>query len=343
MKAMGFYKYGGPEAIEPLEVDAPKPGDGEVVVRVACTSVNRLDILVRSGYHNLKLKMPHIPGTDMVGRVEEIGKNVSTVAVGDLVISNNLYGCGKCGQCLGKNEVLCREWTVPGMHVWGAYSELVKLPSSIVVEAPKDYSVDELGSMTLNLPVMWRCINTLAMARRGESIAIRAASGNSGLFAVLISKALGLEVIALSRSEDKRERLLKLGAGHVIDQNLDKNELTGKVLEATGGKGADIVIDPLGETLADSVAIARNGGRVVSLGVLGGTQSTIDVKSLYLKNVKIIGMHNTNMQDFIEAFDFASQNKIKPIIAQRLPMGKAREAQEILARGDCFGKIVLSN
>ena len=343
MKAMGFYKYGGPEVIEPLEVDAPKPADGEVTVRVACTSVNRLDILVRSGYHNLKLNMPHIPGTDIVGKVEEVGKGVGGIASGDLVIANNLYGCTKCEQCIRKNEVACKEWRVPGMHVWGAYAELVKLPSSIVVRAPKDYSADELGSMTLNLPVMWRCINTLARAQRGESIAIRAASGNSGLFAVLISKALGLNVMALSRSEDKRQRLLKLGVDHVIDSSLDKNEVTGKVLEATGGKGADIVIDPLGETLADSVAMVRNGGRVVSLGVLGGTQSTIDVKSLYLRNVKIMGMHSTNMQDFLEAFDFASQNKIKPIIAERLSMEKAREAQEMLAKGMCFGKILLKN
>ncbi len=343
MKAIGFYNTGGPEVLQEVEAADPVPAANEVVIRTSNTSINNLDILMRSGATKINLKMPHITGTDIVGKIEKAGGGVSDLAAGDRVVASTVYGCGECFQCRSGSEVLCREWKVPGLHAWGSYGELVKLPASIVMPAPKGFSDEELGCMPLCLSVGWRSLHSEAKAQEGESVVVRGASGNVGIFSVMLAKALKLKVIAFTRSPTKKHSLGLLGADHVFDYDGNEKRAAEQVYEVTDGKGADIVMDPLGSTLNDSIAMLRPGGRVVIFGTMVGPESNISIKGLYWKSASIFGVHNASRVELEEAFGFAASNNVKPIIAQRMGIREAPAAHRLFQQSATFGKILLQH
>jgi len=114
LRAMIIREYGDPEVLVESNLEDPKPGPGEVVVRVTSTSVNRIDTLMRRGVEGYRVKLPHIPGSDVVGFVENVGEGVSWLQPGDFIVANPLYGCGLCYECSRGHEVTCREWRMIG-------------------------------------------------------------------------------------------------------------------------------------------------------------------------------------------------------------------------------------
>lgn len=342
MRAVGINKYGGLEVLEKLEIPDPKPGKGEVVVRQSHTSVNRLDILVREGYHGLQLPMPHIPGADVSGHIESVGEGVEGFSVEDNVIANTVFGCGKCVRCLAGEENLCPEWKTIGMHIDGSYAELVKLPASVLLSPPIGFSTVEMATLPLSLSASWRAISVLGNAKQGETIVIRGASGNVGIFSVQIAKKLGLNVIALSRGETKKEQLTKLGADHVLDSSKNPQDLTKEIFEITQNKGADIVVETSGGTLGNSIGFTAHGGKVVVFGTIAGIESNVKIPPLYLRSVEVRGTHNATKKEFSEALAFAGRTGIKPIIAKQMPLEEAAAAQASLLSAENFGKIVLT-
>ncbi len=344
MKAIGFYETGGPEVLKEIDLPEPMPSRNEITVRLGFTSVNNLDILMRSGGTKMNFSLPHIPGTDVSGIVERVGEGVTGIQEGDSVVSSTVYGCGTCRQCLSGNEVLCKSWKVLGMHVWGSYAEVVKMPSFMAIKPPKRYSKEELGCMPLSLSVSWRALKTAAKAEEGETAIIFGASGNSGLFSLMLAKAMGLKTIAVTRSEKKKEALKKAGANHVIKYDPSENgAMPEKVMELTGGEGAEIIIDPIGNPISSSIAMLRHSGRIVTFGTSANSESSLQIKKFYWKSASLIGVHNASAKELSEAFAFAEKNGIKPIISTKLPMQQAAEAHRLFSSPETFGKILLEH
>lgn len=341
VKAAAFYEYGGPEVLRIVEIDDPKPGDNDVIVRVPCTSVNPLDILVRIGRHGLRLGMPHVPGCDVAGRVEAVGKSVKSVSTGDRVIANTVFGCSRCRYCLQGDEISCKDWKTIGLQTNGAYGELVKVPEANLITPPKGYSDDELACLPISLSIAWRALSVLAKAEAGETVLVRAASGNAGLFCVMLAKALGLNVIALTRGSGKKERLLRLGADHVLDYSTGEEGLAKELMEITNGNGADIVIESFGSTLSSSVMLSQHGGRIIVFGTVTGLASEVKVMPLYLKNLSVFGSHNANKKEFADALGFISKHKIRPVMARSMKISEAADAHRLFESYSLFGKIVL--
>jgi NADPH:quinone reductase-like Zn-dependent oxidoreductase len=344
MKAIGFYEYGGSEVLKLIEVDNPPLKNDEVTIRMLATSVNRIDILVRQGFHGLNTPMPHIPGIDIVGTVENIGSDVKDFSKGDLVVANTLYGCGSCGMCRAGDEVLCNGWKDFGLHVWGSYGELVNVPSKTLIMPPKAFSTAELAAMPVALGVSWRCLNTLARARSGETVFVWGATGNVGLFSTILSKSMGLRVIGISRSKEKAEALKKAGADYVVDGNKDDDSIVKEVQAFTKENGGvDVVIEPFGATLASSIKMVRNGGRIALFGVLRGDTPTISAKFTYLKSVSILGTHNSTRKELSDAMQFMAYKSLKPVIGKTLKLTEAGKAQDMLSKSEVFGKIILQH
>lgn len=343
MRAMGFNRHGGADVMEIIEVDDPAPSDNEVMIRLIGTSVNRLDILAREGVHGMPMSMPHIPGTDIIGTIEKTGKAVKGFSEGETVISNTVYGCGSCDKCRAGEENLCAQWKCVGLQVDGSYGEMVCVPERLLSRPPKAYPNSELAAMPHSLPVAWRALHTLGKAREGESVLIRGASGNTGIFSVMLAKAMGLRIIAMSRSRQKAQRLKSLGAGHVLDTNAAQETIREEVMSITNGRGADIVLETSGSTLGDSVGLSAYSARIVVFGTIQGPVSEIIIKRLYLWNACITGTHNASKKEFDEAFGFASRNGIRPIIAATMPIEEAANAQRALEQSRHFGKIVLKH
>lgn len=341
MNAVGLERFGNPEVLHRMEVADPVPSENEVVVRVPSTSVNMLDVLVRKGYTSLGITMPHVIGTDVSGKIELVGKNVKGFAAGDAVISNSLFGCGTCNACTSKNESVCQKWKVVGRDIWGSYGELVKLPSSLLIASPKGFNQEELGCMPLSLGTSWRLLHTLADAHEGDTVVIRGASGNVGIFSTMIAKAMGLNVIALTRNEGKAAKLKQLKADSVINVSDPGNDAQKQVMDLTYGNGADFVLESQGSSLEQSLEMLKNNGKVLLFGTIAGSQAALDVKKVYLKSRCIMGSIASSKQELREALNFIASNNIKPIIAKSLPMESAPEAHEMLERSEHFGKIVL--
>ncbi len=136
-----------PEVLEVMELPEPELRPNDVLLRPSFTSINRLDVLVREGVHEIKFPMPHIPGADIVGKVERVGPNVKEFAEGEVVVANTVYGCGSCVHCKSGREVFCNSWKCIGLQVNGSYGELVRVPASALIRPPKFYSWEELGTM----------------------------------------------------------------------------------------------------------------------------------------------------------------------------------------------------
>ncbi len=340
---MGFDKHGSAEVIRLVELDDPKPMAGEVVIRLLSTSVNRLDTLVREGIHGLNLKMPHVPGTDIVGIIEKPGANADMFQEGEVVIGNTVYGCGTCDRCLAGQEQLCPQWKCIGLHVNGTYGELISVPERILSRPPAPYTPEELAAMPLDLSVAWRSLRALAQARSGETVLVRGASGNVGIFCIMLAKAMELKTIALTRSTEKMQKLKDLGADEVLDYTPSLDAVRKAVMSTTDDKGADIIIETFGSTLNESVELAAYSGRIITFGTILGGESKINVRRLYLRNINIFGMHNASKAEFDAAFEFASDKNIRPIIAKTFGVEDASEAQRVLEGSKLFGKIILKH
>ena len=343
MEGVGFYKHGGPEVLKRIDAPDPIPGNRDVVVGSIATSVNRIDILSRVGYHGLEVEMPHFPGSDIIGIVEKVGRDVDNVSVGEKVTANNTYGCGKCQACRSGDATLCADWKMIGLDVNGTYASMVKIPASSIFRPPKRFSDYEIASMSHNMTVVWRALRTIGKVSAGEVVVIRGASGNAGIFAVMIAKALKMKVVALSRNSEKRRRLRQLGADLTLNPKDGKEHLKKAVLDFTDGKGADIVIESFGATAGESIEWLRPGGRAVVFGSIAGTQAKVSVPSLYLNGASILGTHNASTKDFSEAFEFAVRHNIRPIIARVMDISQAKIAQTMLEQAEPFGKIILKH
>jgi NADPH:quinone reductase-like Zn-dependent oxidoreductase len=342
MNAIGFNRFGEPDVMERMQLPDPLPSSKEAVVRLSCTSVNTLDTLMRKGYFP-NLSMPHVPGSDIVGKIESIGKDVEGFNSGEFVIANALFGCGLCKECLAGNESLCIQWKVFGRDSWGSYGELVKLPADRLIKPPKQFSDEELACMPLSLATAWRSLDTLAKAKNGDVVVIRGASGNVGLWATLLAKSMGLKVIALTRNESKAKNLSKIGADLVLNPSDGGKDIVKEIKDFTNDLGANFVLESFGSTLGQSIDMLKDDGKVVLFGTIGGSNATIDVKRTYLKSRQIVGTHAASKMEFEKALNFVASNNIKPIIGKTLPITEASEAQRLLENSEVFGKIVLKS
>ena len=342
MKAMELVDFGGPEALRETEVADPVPVAGEVVIRVKSTSINMLDLLVRKGYVKQLVKLPHVSGSDVCGRIESVGTGVEGFGIEDVVMANPFIPCKSCEACLSNNESICYKWKIIGRDTWGSYGELVKLPASLLVKAPTNLNVEELGCIPLSLSSAWKCIK-LAEPKEADTVIIRGASGNVGIFATMIAKAKGLKVIALTRSADKAAKLRSLNADIVINTDGKEQDLVKEIKDITNGNGADFLLEPFGSTLDQSLDMVHNGGKIILFGTMTGSQANVDVKKIYFGFKHIIGNTASSKTDFEDSLKFIGANNIKPLIGKRMSIKNVAEGQQMLENSEVFGKIVLTH
>ncbi|ADL19037.1 Glucose dehydrogenase (GDH) [Acidilobus saccharovorans 345-15] len=338
MKAVVFNSHGGPEVLHEAEVPDPRPGPGEVVVRVRYTSLNRIDSLVRRGYPGIKVKLPHILGSDVSGTVEEVGEGVDFLREGQQVIAAPVHGCGHCEYCLTGRENMCRLWSMLGFQEDGSYAELVKVPARAVIPAEGD--PEELGALPLSLLVAYRSLVSVANVSRGQYVLIWGATGGIGTLAIQVAKAFGARVIATTRSEEKAKVLREAGADLIV--NTSEEDAVSRVMEFTDGHGADVVIDyVVGTTLDKSLEALAIGGTIVVFGYLGGPVKEINWNRFYLKHARVVGTHTGSPWEMAKAYQLYAQGLVRPIITRRLGLSQAAEAHRVMEEGSLAGKLTM--
>lgn len=341
MRAVQLRRHGEPEALDFSEdLPTPKPGPGEVLLRNHATSVNRVDLLVRSGYPGIEIPLPHISGGDLSGEVAELGPGVNGVTPGERFVAYPLVTCGTCGYCRGGAFNLCANWKYFGLHRWGGYAEYVVVPAGCLVPLPSEVPHSDAATLPVAGLTAYHGL-LLSDLGRNETLFVWGGSGGLATFAIQLAHRLGARVIVSTRDDTKAARLRELGAEVVVGS--EPASIKTEVLDMTSGAGLDVVVDYVGPpTFAASVEMLKKGGTLLLMGQLEGRETTLNIHQAYLKHIRIQGLYLGHKRELVALVALVAEGSLKPEIYKQLPLSEAAEAHRLMATGKHVGKIVLS-
>ncbi len=341
MKALAFNTFGGPDTLRLQDVPDPVIGVDDVLVRVRACALNHLDLFVREGIPALKTPLPFWTGCDIAGDIATVGAAVKTVKVGDRVAVNPNLTCGRCEFCMQGEDSLCLRYGILGEHAPGGMAELVKVRGDNVLPLPGHVSYEDAASFILTNMTAWRMVVTQGEVRAGQDVLILGVGGGVSSTAVQIAKLCGARVIVTSSSETKLERARQLGAD--VGINYAKEDWAKVVWEATGRRGVDVVIENVGsQTWKQSLRSLAKGGRLVTCGATTGPIGETDIRIVFWNQIRIIGSTMANRKEFHDVMRLFFQGSLRAIVDEVVPLPEGAAAQQRLAEGKQFGKIVLT-
>ena len=317
MKAVRIHEDGGPDVLVYEDAPDPEPGPGEVVVRLHASALNHLDVWVRKG-------LPSVPKPRILG-ADGAGVRVDT---GERVVINPGIEHGD-------------EIHVVGEHGDGTNAELVAVPEANVYPIPDGLSFEEAAAFPLVFETAYRMLVTRARLREGEWVFLWGIGSGVSTAGLAIAKALGARTIVTSSSDEKLARARELGADVAI--NHASGDVKAAVKEATGGRGADIVVEHVGEaTWRTSLDVVRPRGRVTICGATSGPNPPAALHRIWWKQLDVLGSTMGTKQDFEAVYELVASGRVRPVIDRVYPLTEIRSAHERLEAGEQLGKIVLS-
>jgi len=318
MKAIRVHEFGGPEVMQVEEVPDPKPGPGQVVVRVRAVGVNPVDTYIRSGTYHIKPALPYTPGMDPAGIVESIGEGVSRAVVGKRVYTAGTFS--------------------------GAYAEQVLCDESQVHPLPEKVSYAQGAAVNIPYSSAYRALFHRARAVPGEIVLVHGATGGVGIAAVQLARAAEMTIIGTGGSEQGRRLVAEQGAHHVLDHHVP-NYLE-QVLALTNGRGVDVILEMLANVnLGRDLGVLAKGGRVVVIGSRGTVE--INPRDAMSRDAAILGMLLMNASEgetlsIHTALASGLENgTLHPVVGCELPLAEAARAHREIMESSAYGKIVL--
>lgn len=337
MLAAVFHENGGPEVVAVEKVETPRPGPGQVQVRVEASSLNHLDLWLRRGLP-IEIPMPHIGGSDVAGVVAAVGAGAEPRWKGrrvvvDPSIAYHWYDLARW------DGPKARPYTVIGEHTQGGFAQYCVAPAANLVEVPADVSLDAAAAAALAGVTAWRGLFSRGGLTAGERVLVTGASGGVSSLAIQYAKAAGAEVYALT-SPTFAKQVRELGADHVFDRTVPS--WSRDVYRATGKRGVGLCLDSVGKALfGQLVRILAVGGRLVCFGATTGHEGAMDLRVLFWRQLSVMGSTMGTPAEFRAAMHQVFAGAVAPPIHAVLPLADARKAHEMLEAGQVFGKIVL--
>jgi NADPH:quinone reductase-like Zn-dependent oxidoreductase len=341
MKALTLVAHGGPEQLKVQELPQPTiASPDQVLVRMRTAALNRLDLLIAAGLPGPALQFPHVVGSDGAGVVEQAGEAVRQFRTGDRVMINPTLSCGDCPACSEGEQSLCARLRVLGEHCAGTVAEFVVVPAQNLVPVPTAMPWPQAAAFSLATLTAWRMLVTRARLEAGESVLIWGIGGGVALAALQIAKLIGARTIVTSGSEAKLATARGLGAD--VSFNHRNADVVAEVKRHTGGRGADVVVDSVGEeTWNGSLRAMRRGGRLVVCGATTGPMVSLDLRRLFWHQWSILGSTLGNRQEYAEIVSHAQEGRLWPVVDRVVPLAASIAAFERLQRGEQFGKLVI--
>jgi len=305
-----------------VDATIPVPGDGEVLIRVAACGMGYVDALVAQGGYQMKPPLPFTPGQETGGIVEALGPNVTGLHIGDRVMAST-FG--------------------------GGLAQFAAVPSTAVFPIPDTMSFRQAAIFRINYLTAIHALIDRAAIQAGEKLLVFGSAGGVGLAAVQIAAILGAEVVAVASSEEKRGLALSRGAGCAIDT--DAEGWRDRLKLVTGGKGPDVILDPVCGPLFESAfrSLAWRGRHLV-VGFAGGPFPSLPVNLPLMKGAALIGVdvrqfllyEEERARNHIETLlGWVSNGKLDPVVGRRFPVAEFREAMEFALTGQALGKSVI--
>lgn len=324
MRAVDPEEPGGPEVLSATERPVPRPGPGEVLVRVAAAGVNRPDVLQRQGHYPPPAGAPSILGLELAGTVVAAGEGVEPERVGQPV----------CALVAG-----------------GAYADYCVVPAGSCLPVPPALTLVEAGAIPETLLTVWHNLFERGYPMEGDSVLVHGGTSGIGTMAILLGRLFDLTVIVTCGSADKCARALEIGAAHAIDYR--EADFVEEVRRLTGGSGVAVVLDMVGgDYVARNLKCLADDGRHVTIAQLGGNRATIPMSEVMRRRLTLTGStlrardvtFKTLLCDEIarEVWPFAAEGRLKPVIDRVFPLEQVADAHRRLEAGDHVGKIVLT-
>ncbi|MCP4005614.1 MAG: NADPH:quinone oxidoreductase family protein [bacterium] len=322
MRAVVVDHWIEPSQLQVHEIPEPVPGVGQVVVDVHSAGCNFFDILIIAGKYQVKPEFPFSPGGEFAGVISAFGPGTSGFCVGDRV-----YG-----------------------HVpYGAYAQKLAVSAEFLRRIPEDASYDSAAAIPIVYPTSYAALVPRAQLRETETLLVHAAAGGVGLAAVQIGKALGARVIATAGGREKLEIARRAGADLAIDYR--EEDWVAAVREATDGRGADVIYDPVGGDIFDgSLRCIAWNGRLLVIGFASGTIPSAKANRILLKNISVVGVHWSAYHDnqpeavgpVFEGLErMLASGSIRPLIFGTYTLEQLPEALEALGSRATWGKLII--
>ncbi len=324
MRAVVVTAPGGPEMMTVAEVPEPVAGPGEVVLDVAATAVNRADIMQRMGHYPPPPGAPEWLGLEASGAVTAVGDGVEGWAVGDEA----------CALLAG-----------------GGYAERVAVPAGQLLPVPAGVSLVDAAALPEVTCTVWSNVFMLARLRPTETLLVHGGSSGIGTMAIQLARQIGATVAVTAGSADKLARCAELGATVLV--NYREQDFVDVVREATGGRGADVVLDNMGaKYLGRNVSLLATNGRLVVIGLQGGRKAELDLGLLLSKRAAVLATSLRSRPADEKASIVASvvehvwplltDGVVKPVIHERFPLDQAADAHRLVESSGHVGKVLLT-
>ena len=340
MKAAIFHEHGGPKKLLYEDYDSPTIRPGDVIVQVKACGMNHVDLLLLDGRYPPPGGLPHINGCEVVGLVSEVGDGVTNVKAGNRVIVFPGFSCEKCEYCLKGERTVCLKYGYLGAARHGGYAELVKVPAENCVPLTEKISDADGAAIPLAFLTSWHALFAQAGLKPGEWVLAQAGGSGVGSSAIQIAKLVGARVITTVGSDEKAEFARSIGADHVI--NYKTQDFVKETRRITGKRGVDVLIEHIGdETFEKSIYCLNRMGRLVSVGSHGNHWARMDLRHVYMKNLRIFGTNLGSILELRTILEFLESGQLKAIVDTRIPLSDAREAVQYLLERKNKGKVIL--
>ena len=322
MKAVVCEAFGGPEVLAMREVpEPPPPGPGEIRVRLLARGVQYVDVLMLAGKYQFRPEPPFIPGNEGAGEVVAVGPDVTRFAPGDRVMSRQRLG---------------------------AFAELANARAEECEPLPSGMSPEAAAGFRSAYGTAYHALLQRGRLKPGEWVVIHCAAGGIGIPAIQLAKLYGATVIATAGTDEKRQACLAEGADYAIPY---AGGFRDRVMDLTGGRGVDIVYDPVnGPTFEESLRCLKWGGRILILGFLGGAPALARTNYLLIKGIEAVGVRIGGLNEFAPEIaaanmktllNLAGEGKLVPRVWRRFPLEDAPQAIAALIARQVVGKAVL--
>jgi NADPH:quinone reductase-like Zn-dependent oxidoreductase len=340
MKAVQLLAHGQPGTFELREVPDPVPGPGEVVVQVRACGLNHLDLWLEQGELPIPLTLPRTPGGEIAGVVRGLGPGVTGWKTGEQVaVQSNLY-CGECSACQSGQESMCLQPIILGVQRDGGFAEQVVVPARALVRLPAGVDARMSAALTLAGSTAMHMLTDRTQVRPGDWVLVVGAASGVGSAAIQIARQLGARVLTTASTAEKRTLASSLGAEFVLDATDPK--WPSEVRRLTGKRGVDVVVEHVGgETLLKSFECLARGGTVVTCGATAGSEVSLNVWSLFVKQQRLVGSYSRNATDLRQTLEWAAAGKLKPVIHRCMPLRETPAAFAELRARRVLGKILI--